>query len=124
VSPLDFSAFLLWVGDVSYVAGLVLMAILSAVAGKKIEPRTQVPMQWGVKGKPTWFLRRRWALLFAPMLAGSCGFVLTALAHWDVGGLVSQQTVNLSMIRTGMALAFVATHMIHLSMALAWLGKR
>jgi hypothetical protein len=122
VSPLDFSAFLLWVGDIAYLAGLVLMALLSAAAGQKIPPRTPVPMQWGPGGKPTWYLRRRWALLFAPVTAGSCGLLLSALAHWDVRDL-SQSTVNLAVIRTSMALVFVIVHMIHLSLALRWLNK-
>jgi hypothetical protein len=124
VNPLSFAQFLLWTGDVSYVAGLVLMAILSAGAGARIPARTAVPMQFGLTGRPTWSLRRRWALLFAPGLAAGFGLVLTIMAHATDTGDLTQAGVSLALTRAGMALAFVVAHAAHLAIALAWLARR
>lgn len=123
--PLNFSQFLLLSGDVCFLAGLVLMAVLSAAAGARIEPRAGVPMQFGLNGKPTWLLRRRWALLFAPALAAVSGVVLAGLAHLSDTGDLTQAMVTLALTRAGMALAFVVAHAAHLAIALKWLeGER
>jgi hypothetical protein len=123
VNPLSFAQFLLWTGDVCFVAGLVLMAVLSAGAGARIAPRTPVPMQFGLKGQPTWRLRRRWALLFAPALAAVFGLALTVMAHATDTGNLTQAGVSLALTRAGMALAFVVAHAAHLAIALAWLDR-
>jgi hypothetical protein len=118
----DFAVYLRQIGDVAFLAGLVLMAVLSWAAGQHVRPHEQVPMQWGLTGKPVWRTGRRLALMFSPALAGLSGLVLTALAH-SGGEHVEAGALHLAMVRTGMAVAFVLAHMAHLAMALRTLDR-
>jgi hypothetical protein len=124
VNPLDYSHFLLWTGDLCFVAGLILMSILSAAAAKKIGSGIKVPMQFGFNGKPMWSAPRRFALLFAPALAAGFGLFLTFMAHTTDTGDLTKQAVSLGTSRVGMALAFVVAHIAHLSIALHWLSRQ
>jgi hypothetical protein len=124
VNPLTYSQFLLWTGDLCFVAGLVLMAVLSAGAAKSIDPSTQVPMQFGRKGRPTWSAPRRFALLFAPVLAAICGLFLTYLAHHDTTDGLTRQALSLGLSRVAMALCFVVTHALHLAIVVHWLNRQ
>jgi hypothetical protein len=123
VNPLDYSHFLLWTGDLCFVAGLILMAIMSAAAAAKIGPGVKVPMQFGLKGQPTWFAPRRFALLFAPALAAAFGLFLTYMAYSTTTEFLTKQALSIGTSRVGMALAFVVAHMVHLAIALNWLGR-
>jgi hypothetical protein len=123
VNPLDYSHFLLWTGDLCFVAGLILMAILSSAAGVRISPGTKVPMSFGFDGKPIWSAPRRYALLFAPAFAAACGLFLTFIAHTTHTGDLTAQALSLGTARVGMALAFVIAHIAHLAIALSWLGR-
>jgi hypothetical protein len=124
VNPLDYSHFLLWTGDLCFVAGLILMAILSGAAAQKIGPGVKVPMQFGLNGKPMWSAPRRFGLLFAPVLAAGFGLFLTYMAHTTNTGDLTKQAVSLGTSRVGMALAFVVAHIAHLSIALHWLSRQ
>jgi hypothetical protein len=123
VTPGHFSDFLLDAGTVSWLAGLVLMAVLSATAGQSIPRGLRVPMQWAQDGRPVWTLRRRWALLWAPACAAVFGLVLTVLAYWKAVPL-TQASVNLAVARAAMAVLFVFVHILHLGMVLRWLKNR
>jgi Mn2+/Fe2+ NRAMP family transporter len=123
VTPTFLSDFLLDAGTVSWLAGLTLMAVLSATAGQSIPHGCNVPMQWGFDGKPTWMLRRRWALLWAPACAAIFGLALTIMAY-DQAAPLTQASVNLALARAGMAVAFVFMHILHLAMVLRWLKRR
>lgn len=124
MNPLDYSFFLLWTGDVCFVAGLVLMAIVSASAAQNIGRGVKVPMQFGFDGKPTWSAPRRLALLFAPALAAVFGLFLTFMAHRVPNGALTQEAVSLGVARVGMAFTFVVAHILHLAIALRWLSRR
>ena len=124
MNPLDYSHFLLWTGDLCFVAGLILMAVLSGIAAQKIAPGVKVPMQFGFDGKPIWSAPRRFALLFAPSLAAGFGLFLTYLAHTTDTGDLTKQALSLGTSRVGLALAFVVAHMAHLAIALNWLGRQ
>jgi hypothetical protein len=123
VNPLDFSHLLLWTGDLCFVAGLILMTLISASAAAKIDPGAQVPMQFGLNGQPTWSASRRFALLFAPALAAGFGLLLTFLAHRVPVGQLTKEAVSLGTSRVFMAFTFVLAHMVHLAFALKWLNK-
>jgi hypothetical protein len=124
VDPLDYSHFLLWTGDLCFIAGLILMAILSAAAGVRIKPGSKVPLSFGFNGKPIWSLSRRYALLFAPAIAALCGLFLTYMAHTTNTGDLTAQALSLGTARVGMALAFVIAHLAHLAIALSWLKRQ
>jgi hypothetical protein len=124
VNPLDYSYFLLWTGDLCFVAGLVVMAMLSMSAATRIDAGTKVPMSFGFNGKPIWSAPRRYALLFAPVFAAGCGLFLTYMAHTTHIGILTQQALSLGTARVGMALAFVIAHIAHLWIALGWLGRQ
>jgi FtsH-binding integral membrane protein len=124
VNPLDYSHFLLWTGDLCFVAGLILMAMVSAAAAQKIGRGVRVPMQFGLTGKPIWSAPRRFALLFAPALAAGFGLFLTFMAHTTDTGDLTKQALSLGTSRVGMALAFVVAHIAHLAIALNWLGRQ
>jgi hypothetical protein len=123
VSALDFSYFFLWVGDLCFIAGLILMALISASAGLKIERGARVPMQFGIGGKPTWTAPRRLALLFAPSLAAGFGLLLAILAHQQAGVELSSQVMMMGSARVLMAFFFVVAHLLHLIFALKWLNR-
>ena len=123
MNPLDFSHFLLWTGDLCFVAGLILMTLISATAAAKIDPGAQVPMQFGLNGQPTWSAPRRLALLFAPALAAGFGLLLTFLAHRLPNEQLTKEAVSLGTSRVFMAFTFVLAHMVHLAFALKWLNK-
>jgi hypothetical protein len=100
------------------------MAVLSAGAAKSIDPSTQVPMQFGRKGRPTWSAPRRFALLFAPVLAAGTGLFLTFVAYGtDTQGL-TQKALSLGLARVVMALSFVLAHALHLAIVIHWLNRR
>jgi hypothetical protein len=124
VNPLDYSHFLLWTGDLCFVAGLILMAILSGAAGVRIAPDVKVPMSFGFDGKPVWSAPRRYALLFAPVFAAVCGLFLTFMAHTTHTGDLTAQALSLGTARVGMSLAFVIAHIAHLAIALNWLNRQ
>lgn len=54
---------------------LALYAGLSAVIARRAEERfsrhARLPMQWWLDGRPTWYLRRRAALILIPVLTGA-----------------------------------------------------
>jgi cytochrome bd-type quinol oxidase subunit 2 len=124
VNPLDYSHFLLWTGDLCFVAGLTLMAILSGAAGARIAKGTHVPMSFDHKGRPIWSLPRRYALLFAPVIAASCGLFLTFMAHSTYSGDLTKEALSLATARVGMGLAFVIAHIAHLAIVLKWLDRQ
>lgn len=100
------------------------MAILSSSAGTKIKPGVKVPMSFGFDGKPIWSAPRRYALLFAPAFAATCGLFLTYMAHTTHTGDLTAQALSLGTSRVGMALAFVIAHIAHLAIALNWLKRQ
>jgi cytochrome bd-type quinol oxidase subunit 2 len=124
VNPLDYSHFLLWTGDLCFIAGLILMAILSGAAGGQIAKGVKVPLSFGLNGKPIWSLPRRYALLFAPGIAAGCGLFLTYMAHSTHTGNLTAQALSLGTARVGMALAFVIAHIAHLAIAINWLKRQ
>ena len=119
---LNFATYLMLLGDVAFVAGLILMALLSAGAGAQMLPGEKLPMQWGLTGKVRWAARKRFGLLFAPGVAALCGVLLTAMAHLGPRDL-TQEAVNLAVIRVTTALGLVLGHMLHLWFALGWLRQ-
>jgi hypothetical protein len=124
VNPLEYSHFLLWTGDLCFVAGLILMAILSASAAQKIGSGVKVPMSFGLDGKPIWSASRRYALLFAPCFAAGCGLFVTYMAHTTTTGILTQQALSLGTARVGMAAAFVVAHIAHLVIVIGWLDRQ
>ncbi|NJR20439.1 MAG: hypothetical protein HC777_02515 [Hyphomonadaceae bacterium] len=124
MDPLDYTHFLLWTGDICFIAGLILMAIVSASAGQAMGSHKSLPMQFGLKGQPTWFVSRRFGLLFAPTLAAAFGLLLTAIAHSHQAGVLTQAALSIGIARVAMAFAFVVAHIIHLTIALAWLKRQ
>lgn len=124
MDPLDYSHFLLWTGDICFIAGLILMAILSAAAAQGMGVHKKLPMQFGIKGEPTWLASKRFGLLFAPTLAAAFGLFLTAMAHETKNGTLTQAALSIGVARVGMAFAFVVAHIIHLAIALAWLRRQ
>lgn len=123
MNPLDYTHFLLWTGDICFVAGIILMAILSASAAQAMGSKAKLPMQFGLKGEPIWFASRRFGLLFAPMLAALFGLFLTAVAHNAQSGVLTQEALSVGIARVAMAFAFVLAHIVHLAIALAWLKR-
>ena len=123
MNPLDFSHFLLWTGDLCFVAGLTLMALISTTAAAKIDASARIPMQFDHKGQPIWTAPRRFALLFAPALAAAFGLLLTFLAHRVPTGQLTKEAVSLGTSRVFMAFTFVLAHLIHLAFAIRWLNK-
>jgi hypothetical protein len=123
VNPLDFSHFLLWTGDLCFVAGLILMALISASVATKVDAGARIPMQFDQNGQPTWTAPRRFALLFAPALAAGFGLLLTFLAHRVPTGQLTKEAVSLGTARVFMAFTFVLAHLVHLAFAIKWLNK-
>lgn len=114
---LDITRQLLEAGDVAFFAGLVIMTIISWSAGQEILANDKITMQWNLKGKATWRATRRFGLLFSPIIAAITGLILSFLAHGG-GDSLSLELLNLSIIRVGVAIAFILAHILHLGLAL------
>lgn len=114
---LNLSSQLLFAGDLAFLAGLGLLAVLSWAAGLEIPRDYRVPMQWGLGGKASWRAQRRFALLFAPIIAAISGLLLTFFAH-TLAHELSDELLKLAIIRVGVALAFVFAHILHLGLVL------
>ncbi|KAF0115265.1 MAG: hypothetical protein FD163_503 [Hyphomonadaceae bacterium] len=114
---LDISRQLLEAGDVAFFAGIVIMAIISWSASQEIDANDKIAMQWNLKGKAIWRSNRRFGLLFAPIIAAITGIILSFLAHGG-GGSLSLELLNLSIIRVGVAIAFILAHILHLGLVL------
>lgn len=122
----DITSEILLAGDVSFLASLVLLAILSWAASQNIPFSNSIPMQWGFNGKPIWRAARRFGLLFTPVIAAITGVILSFLAHRPPLGLahsLSLELLNLAIIRVGVAVAFVFAHILHLSLVLREIKK-
>lgn len=118
----DPGPFLLQVGDLAFLAGLVLMAVLSWAAARRILPGERVPMQWDLRGRPVWRLGRRAALMFSPLIAALTGLATTWQAH-DIGPVATRGALELALVRTAMALGLVLAHALHLAVALQTLER-
>ena len=87
---------------IAFLTGAVLIA-MSFAAGRRIAPgQKRLPMQWNLKGEPTWTLPRPLALGFTPAL----GIIaLTGLAH--------SRSVDLSVLLT-VACGVILAHALHI----------
>ncbi|MDB5449693.1 MAG: hypothetical protein JWQ52_821 [Phenylobacterium sp.] len=66
------------IGDALWIIALSVMAGASREAGKRMEPDTRMPMQFGRDGEPTVRAKRNLALAFNPVLALMVGIALLA----------------------------------------------
>lgn len=93
----------------------IILVRISVRADRSLPPSTELPMQWGFDGRPTWSAPRKVALAFTPAL-----YLLTMLAigffipvHWGA------EVPAMLGVAVFVAAAFVGVHLFHL-----WLIRR
>ena len=88
---------------VPLLATVAVLCAISAFAARSFAARDRLPMQWGIGGRATWSLPRRWALAFTPLLAAlSLAFAVALFADgWTLW-------------MTG--LLFVGVHLLHVAL--------
>ena len=89
-------------------ATMAILLAMSAVAFIVFPQGARVPMQWGIAGKPTWFLPKWAAVLWSPVLA--CGVMLFAC--------VATGNKGADAMLTSIAAVIVFAHMLHLGLEL------
>jgi hypothetical protein len=73
---MEASEVLRLAGDALWIVSLSVMAGASREAGKRMEPETKVPMQFGRDNQPTIRAKRNFALAFNPCFALVVGILL------------------------------------------------
>ena len=100
---------------VGFVAVLAAMSVCSA---KGLARDQRLPMQWGFDGRATWRAPRDVALAFTPVLA-ALTLIPTALASL-LGPLEGAGARLYLGVLTGMGLAWVGAHALHLWLMARW----
>ncbi len=106
------SANQIWL--VCYFLLLAVMTGMAAIGYLAWKGVGQLPMQWGVDGKPTWFAGTGFALAFFPLLA----VVTTNL------DLLSSGSHLPGRVRVFLCAGVFAIQVVYLMMARRWLDKQ
>ena len=97
---------------------VAVLAAMSARSAKGLARDQRLPMQWGLDGRATWRAPRDVALAFTPVLA-AVTLISTALA--SLLGPVEGADAGLYFgVLTGMGLAWVGAHALHLWLVARW----
>ena len=91
------------------IVGVATVAVLVAIsvgANQRLGNLTEIPMQWGLDGKPIWYAPRRLALAFTPAIGA---IVLVAVALKTVVAHGKPGTILV------VAAAIVLAHLLHLA---------
>ncbi|MEQ1865375.1 MAG: hypothetical protein ABL996_12105 [Micropepsaceae bacterium] len=104
-----------WMVFVVPLSTLLVLVVISLAALSKLPADARLPMQWGVRGKPTWFASRGVALGFTPALA------CTVFAIMLTPGVVDGEAIlkpALSASLNFVAGVFVVVHLVHIWFAI------
>ncbi len=93
------------------ISAVGVLVLMSVSANRRLDSLTELPMQWGLDGRPTWYAPRRIALAFTPALGA---VVLLAISFKETLG------AGLAFV---IAAAFVSAHALHLAVLLRRLGR-
>lgn len=91
----------------AYMVGIgtvTVLVLVSLSAGRRLRHLAELPMQWGMDGKPTWSAPRHVALAFMPTVGA---LIMLAIA---LRGSISPGTVCV------VAASFIAAHILHLTL--------
>ena len=97
---------------------VAVLAVMSAWAARTMSADLRLPMQWGLDRRPTWRAPRNLALSFTPVLA-ALTLIPTALASL-LGPLEGADVRLYFGVLTGMGLAWVSAHALHLWLVARW----
>lgn len=86
------------------IAAVVVLMLVSTGANRRLADLTELPMQWGLRGKPTWGAPRRMALAFTPNIGA-----ISLLA-------VASKTTASPGLTLVAAAAFISAHILHLAL--------
>ena len=107
-------------GDALWIVALLVIALVTLRAWRKVPPGARLPMQWGQDWKPAWRARRSVALLFTPLLAVLLGVSLALFLRRAPAG----SEVLFFWIRIAPALILVGAHSAHVAFALKHAPER
>lgn len=91
----------------AYMVGIgtvTVLVLVSLSAGRQLRHLAELPMQWGLDGKPTWSAPRYVALAFTPAVGS---LIMLAIA---LKGSISLGAVCV------VAASFIAAHILHLTL--------
>ncbi len=107
------------VGLAAYIAltliGLMVLLGISIWANKTLPQSAQIPMQWGIDGKPTWSAPRLLGLAFTPFLYLVTSFVIGIFLPSSWGPESPAMLAVFAIVAVG----FAAGHYFHI-----WLAQR
>lgn len=104
---------------VSSITVLVLAAMSLAFA-RRVPPGMKLPMQWGLKGLPTWSAPREIALSITPLLAAVTLTPFTLASLW----VDPEERLTFRIVLALVCLVYIAVHGLHLSLVRRWLKSQ
>ena len=102
--------------DVVWTAALLMMALYSARAWRRMDAEAWAPLQWGPDGRPVMRAQRDLAVAFTPMVAAAGGLLMAAGARM---GDPSQ--IGWVVVRLAAPVLLAGAHYAHLKGALVTL---
>jgi hypothetical protein len=99
--------------DGVWAVALVVMALCSARAWRRMDSEAWAPLQWGRDGRPVMRAQRDLAVAFTPMVAMAGGLLLAAGAR-----LGDPSEIGWAALRLAAPVLLVVTHQMHLRGAL------
>jgi hypothetical protein len=99
--------------DGVWAAALLVMAVCSARAWRRMDAEAWAPLQWGRDGRPVMRAQRDLAVAFTPMVAMASGLLLAAGAR-----LGDPSETGWAVLRLTTPLLLMIAHQMHLKGAL------
>jgi len=96
------------------------LAAMSLALARRVPAETRLPMQWGIKGLPTWSAPRDIALSITPLLAAFTLTPFTLASLW----VEPDERLTFRIVLALVCLVYVAVHGLHLYLLSRWLRSQ
>ncbi len=105
-----------------FVTGItvLVLAAMSLAFARRVPAGMKLPMQWGLKGLPTWSAPRDIALSITPLLAALTLTPFTLASLW----VEPDEQLAFRLVLALVSLAYIAVHALHLYLLSRWLRSQ
>lgn len=105
-----------------FVTGItvLVLAAMSLAMARRVPAGTKLPMQWGLKGLPTWSAPREIALSITPLLAAFTLTPFTLASLW----VEPEERLTFRIVLALVCLVYIAAHGLHLYLLSRWLRSQ
>ena len=93
------------------------LAAMSLAFARRAPAGMKLPMQWGLKGVPTWSAPRGIALSFTPLLAAFTLMPFSLASLW----VEPDERLTFRLVLAFVSLVYLAVHALHLHLLRRWL---